>query len=81
MHSQKLAAGHPPGGHARARESYARRAIYRICYVTLALARRAPKLNDDSDSRPKTIGSVTATLPSAPLGITSYLIGMQNASG
>eukprot|EP01052_Picozoa_sp_SAG31_P045730 SAG31_NODE_8472_length_1445_cov_0.879643_2_plen_153_part_00 len=33
---------------------------------------------DDSDSPPKSIGSVPATLPEAPLGMTAYLLGMQN---
>ena len=36
---------------------------------------------DDDDAPPKPIGSVTATLPPAPLGMTNYLLGMQNATG
>ena len=35
---------------------------------------------DDSDSPPKSIGSVSATLPRAPLGMTAYLLGMQNSN-
>ena len=39
------------------------------------------EFTDDDDTPPKAIGSVTATLPPAPLGMTNYLIGMQTASG